>query len=274
MFAYDITLYGILENSIESRDKIQSDLNNILDWFQKFQLSLSLHKCVALLLTHSKISPEFKIPFSFEYFNIPFVSTFRDLGIQFSDNLKFSSHIESIVSKAHLTSNCILRSFPTNNSSLLVSLFKTFVRSKIEYASQIWNPHRKKEINLIERVQRKFTKRLSICKNLNYNERLQKLDLDTLEIRRIKLDLYLVYKIIHHLVDIPEKFFKFSKLATRGHSLKIVHDSSSTNIRRYFFTVKLPFIWNSLPTNVVSSSNFLSFKNNLDTIDLNLYCNS
>ena len=65
-----------------------------------------------------------------------------------------------------------------------------------------WSPRYKQDIDLIELVQRRFTKRLPGCSNYTYNERLTLLNLPSLELRRLRLDLIWCYKILFGLISI------------------------------------------------------------------------
>jgi len=62
-------------------------------------------------------------------------------------------------------------------------------------------------VNKIERVQTKSTKRLRGLSRLIYTERLHSLGADSLELRRLKLDLALLYNIIHSNVDVDLAMF-------------------------------------------------------------------
>ena len=79
---------------------------------------------------------------------------------------------------------------------------KAYVRPLVEYNSIIWSPHYKQDIERIESVQRRFTKRLPELKNYKYTERLTMLDLASLEFRRLWFDLYWCYKLVFRLVDV------------------------------------------------------------------------
>ena len=58
--------------------------------------------------------------------------------------------------------------------------------------------------------------------NLSYDEKLKILNIDRLEIWRIKFDLVLYYKIVNNLVDMDTyDFFEFSNTVTRGHQFKL-----------------------------------------------------
>jgi len=57
-------------------------------------------------------------------------------------------------------------------------------------------------VKLIESVQKKFTKRLPGYASLSYEDRLSRLGLDSLELRRLRYDLLLTYKIVFGLTDV------------------------------------------------------------------------
>ena len=73
-------------------------------------------------------------------------------------------------------------------------LYATFVRPHLEYAASVWNPYAKKDIKLIEKVQRRVTKLPSSARNLSYEERLKKFNLTTLQERRERGDAIQLYK--------------------------------------------------------------------------------
>ena len=78
-----------------------------------------------------------------------------------------------------------------------------YVRSvQLEYTSLVCCPHLKVDITLIERVQRMFTKRIPNLRHLTYDETLSSSKLESLEHRRLYLDLVLLYKIMLRFVDI------------------------------------------------------------------------
>jgi len=62
--------------------------------------------------------------------------------------------------------------------------------------SGLWNPFLLKDITAIEKVQRRFTKRLRGMSKLTCHQRLVKVGLESLELRRIRADLVFAYKII------------------------------------------------------------------------------
>ncbi len=71
-------------------------------------------------------------------------------------------------------------------------------------------PFAKKLVNLIEAVQRRFTKRIPCLSSLSYYERLAIIDLDSHELSHLRTDLILYYKIINNLTPLPcAHYFQF-----------------------------------------------------------------
>ena len=131
----------------------------------------------------------------------------RDLGIEIDGKLRFDQHFHNITKAAYQRVAVIFRGFASKDPKILILAFKIFVRPALEYCSNVWSPFRLKDIDGIEQVQRYFTRRLAGCNGLSYPERLELFNLESLEIRRIKSDLIMYYKIIHKLIDIPVEIF-------------------------------------------------------------------
>ena len=99
---------------------------------------------------------------------LPIVDSITDLGITYSNRLKFSSHVDNIVSKASLRAKLILRCFQSRDPALLTKAFCVFIRPILEFSSVVWNPILKQDIAKFESVQRRFTKRFKGLYNLPY----------------------------------------------------------------------------------------------------------
>ena len=77
-----------------------------------------------------------------------------------SKGLKFSERCAKLAQIGFNKVNLIFANFETKNVNFLVELYKVFVRSSLQYASEVWSPYMIKDIELLERVQRLFTRRL------------------------------------------------------------------------------------------------------------------
>ena len=83
---------------------------------------------------------------------------------------------------------------------LLICAFITYVKPLVEYNTVVWSPSALRNIDALESVQRRFTKQLSGLKHMPYAERLKYLNLPSLELRRVRADMYWCYKIVFGLV--------------------------------------------------------------------------
>ena len=110
--------------------------------------------------------------------------------------------LNNIITRASARANLIHKCFVSKEVSLLCRAFTVYVRPLLEYASCVWSHHLIKDIERLERVQRRFTKRLRGLSTLTYKDRLQVLGLQSLESRRLQFDLIYAYKILTGMIDI------------------------------------------------------------------------
>ena len=87
-----------------------------------------------------------------------------------------------------------------SEDALFVMLYKSLVRSHLEYANSVWNPHRLGLIKDLEKLQMRTTKLVISIKNLTYKDRLKRLKLPTPKYRRIRGDMIEVYKILTNMI--------------------------------------------------------------------------
>ena len=87
--------------------------------------------------------------------------------------------------------------FHSREQYVMITLFKSLIRAKLEYCCEVWNPHLLKDIRRIEQVQRSFTVKIKGLKELDYWERLDKLKIRSLQRRREKQIILHVWKILN-----------------------------------------------------------------------------
>ena len=138
---------------------------------------------------------------------LPVANEVKDLGVIVDDKLTFNGHIDQIVQRAYSRANLIHKCFLSRDVSTLTRAFCVYVRPMLEYASCIWSPHLQNNVQKVESVQRKFTKRLLGFKSLDYKTRLLRLGLDSLEMRRLQQDLIYTYKILFGHVNVDANDF-------------------------------------------------------------------
>ena len=184
LYADDSKVYSEINNANDVNN-LQADINRLSDWTNSWQLNLSIQKCSVLHLKPKETPDVYLID------NIPLPSSdfMKDLGVIMSQDLKFHDHCSAVSNKAHSVCGLILRCFVTKSPDFMVKMFITFARSILEYCSPAWSPYHICDIDKIENVQRRFTKRISGLYETPYLDRLAFLKLESLETRRIKFDI-------------------------------------------------------------------------------------
>ena len=166
------------------------------------------------------------------------------LGMTIDDNLLFfDKHIYTAVEKGYNFSNMLLSNIKGANIETYrpMSLFKCYVRPILEYGAVIYMPHYMYLINAIEKVQRNFTKKLPGLCNMTHLQRLNVCNIDSLEERRIKIDLIWMYRILYNLISVNlGNNIKLSVNSnTRGNTYKLYKCNFRLDVKKYFFAIGL-----------------------------------
>ncbi len=268
IFADDTKLYS------SDIAKLQQAVNSVSSWCDQWSMKLAPEKSV-LLVVDRALSSE-PVDIIIDGISVPQKSSVRDLGIIINNRLDPSDHCLTVVKDAQRLSGLITRTLRTKKLSVYKKAFVSLVRPKLEYATQIWSPHTIRDVNMIENVQRAFTRRAFYkCRldKASYSARLRHLDLPTLETRRIKCDLIMTYKIANKLTDFPESaIFRRSVTKTRGHAYKLQSTLPVFNdVSKNCFSNRSVGLWNNLPHNIVQAPSLQSFKRMLLNLDISSF---
>ena len=159
---------------------------------------------------------------------------------------------------------------------MLLRAYIVYIRPILEYNCVVWSPQLKQDTDCIERVQRRFTKRLPNLRHMSYDNSLSVLDVPTSELRRLHVDLIWCYQIVFNLVCLNcDDFFEYCPVSTmRRHPYKLYKKHCNSNVRRNYFSNKMINVWNSLPL-TVNFSTLHSFKYSTERVDFKqfLVCN-
>jgi hypothetical protein len=192
-------------------------------------------------------------------------SSERDLGVIISHDLKEKKQVANVVSKANKWIGICKRTFVSRDISVWKKLYPTYIRSQLEFAVAVWNPHAKGDINALEKVQHRATKIPHSMKGLSYDKRCQSFGLMKLEDRRARGDLIEKYKIHTGLEIVNWQAPPLLATARAGRRAQlrreIVHHCTE---RHNFFNNRIVDLWNNIPNDVANSDNLNQFKKKID----------
>ncbi len=122
----------------------------------------------------------------------------------------------------------------------------------MKYAAAVWSPHKKKDIRKLERSQRATTKMVPALRDLPYEERLEKLNLLTLESRMERGDLIAIYRASDEWEKVDRSdLFLWNARNMRGHGKKLRADNCRRDIKKFSFLQRSIEVWNKLDTEIV-----------------------
>ena len=122
------------------------------------------------------------------------VNNLKDLGIIMSSNGSFEQHIIELSKRYTGLCGWILRTFSSRESTVMITLFKYFVLSRLDHGSQLWSPTKIHHIIMIEKIQKAFTKHMKEFSSFSYQERLRNLKIYSLQRRRERYIVIYVWK--------------------------------------------------------------------------------
>ena len=231
-------------------------------------VNISVGKCNVLHIGRN--NPEFK--YFLDGKALTPSNCVKDLGVFTSNTMSSTFHCNELYKKASRICALIRKTFISRNVDLMLQAFRVYVLPILDYCSQVYSPHKLSDIRLLERIQRKFTKRI-LQGNLSYNERLRHFGLESLEMRRLKNDILLAYKIIHNQIPVLSHLFQSrnqSKTTRTTETFNLVIPKFKVDSKKYFFVNRVSKVLNSFPVNrtLMDRYNLKLFKQHLNATDL------
>ena len=191
------------------------------------------------------------------------VTDTKYLGVTLQNNMKFDTHIDNICTKANKMLGLLRRNLKSAPSKTKELGYKSVVRPILEYASSVWDPHSKKDIRKIEKIQRRAARFVlnKYKKTESVTKMLEQLKWQTLEQRRKKSRLCMLYKINNGQVQIEFERLKKARARSgrRGNSETFERVTCRTDYRNETFLPKTIRDWNALPEDTVKAKTVGNF---------------
>ena len=260
-FADDTKLGRIIGGPQDSQ-VLQNDLNKLYEWTVKWQMEFNVDKCKVLNMGDNNVCSSYKLN------NIDIGSSpcEKDLGVLVSTSLKPRQNCIAVRNKANRILGFISRSVSNRTGKVILKLYLALVRPHLDYAVQFWSPYYRMDIESLERVQRKMTKMIHDIRNLSYEDRLKKLNLHSLERRRVRGDMIEVYKWFKGINkgDINKVLRIHNENRTRSNGFKLEKFRFKKDIGKNWFGNRVVNMWNRLPNDIINANTLDTFKNRLD----------
>jgi retron-type reverse transcriptase len=262
----------------QDTEKLQYDLNNVIEWSksnnmelheQKFEfLSYRLPANAALckVLPFQDTLTEYTTPSGTV---IERKSSVRDLGVLVSDGFTWTPHVNKMVNDARKMASWTLGVFRDRSKVVMLQLYKSLIRSKLEYCCPLWNPSLVQDIQTIEDVQRYFTNRISGMSDLSYWERLSALKLQSLQRRRERYIIIHTWKtIVGYVPNDLNMQFVVNKRYGLQVAVPALNKTASAKAKTCYdrsFHTKAAQLWNLLPADAKDFQSLDRFKVSLST---------
>ena len=259
LFADDIKLWACVQNTQDCA-LLQRDLDALHEWSVANKIPFNGKKCKMLNIGK---------PIHFNYMlgqhQLTWTTEEKDLGVWISGSLKSSVQCNAVYKNTSRVLALLRRIFGRFRRETVPIIINTYIRPRMEYAVQAWSPWLQKDTDLLQRIYHRTTKMVIGLQSKPYAERISSLNLYDFRYRRIRGDLILAYKILNTPNHPLQSLFQpGSDRATRQHQFTLAIPTTRLNCRRYFYSVRVSFLWNNLPSYIVSCPTLSSFKLSLD----------
>ena len=264
-FADDTKWARVVETE-DDRKKFQEGVDGLAKWSRDWQLLFNTGKCKIMHLG----AKNRQFSYTMNGVKMEEVEVEKDVGVMVASSLKPSQQCTAASGKANGVLGQISRAVNYRDKKTFMQLYKVYVRPHLEYCIQAWSPYTKVDKDKLEKVQRRAVNMVAGLKGKTYEQKLKEVGLTTLEERRERGDMIQTFRIIHGIDQVErETWFTMGNERDReGAAMtrnskditRIEEGSSKNELRRNYFSQRVPSKWNSLPQTTRQQQSVLGFK--------------
>ncbi|GAB0193079.1 cAMP-dependent protein kinase inhibitor alpha [Grus japonensis] len=149
-FANNTKLCGVVD-TLEGRDAIQRDLDRLERWARANHMKFNKAKCKVLHMCQG--NPKHSYRLGGEW--VESSPEEKGLGVFMDDKLNMTWQCALAAQKANRVLGCIKRSVTSRSREMILPVYTALMRPHLEYCILLWGPQYKKDIDLLEQVQRR-----------------------------------------------------------------------------------------------------------------------
>lgn len=210
-FADDLKTARIV-NNIKDAQLLQQDIDTVVEWSKSNKLDLNIDKFQ--LMRFRKGPESVPVQYKVDGHILEPVETIKDLGVIFDSQLTFRHHCHHIMNSAYKVLGMVTRKcHDFKSTKAMFVLYNAFVRSKLEYASVVWN-NGGSFLSELEKVQKRFLRFVYYKKHGVYPHylrhpvrtvaMLKEFEYKSLNDRRLINDQVFLHKVVNGAVDCPD----------------------------------------------------------------------
>ena len=262
LFADDTIMYLAFKDK-KKTSSLQKDLDKLAEWESKWQMAFHPEKCQVISISRRR--SVYRNKYYLHGHILSHVDSAKYLGVTITSDLNWNKHIDNITRKANNTLSFLKRNLQINNTTLKATAYQTLVRPQVEYASSVWDPYTKKNVDRIEMIQHRAARYVLNRYNntSSVTNMLTNLKWQTLEQRRKAQRLTNIYKIRNGQVILDNHETRLIPVHSQhrtSHGQRYDVPFSRANYHRFSYVPRTIREWNALPSNVVSAPNLNEFK--------------
>jgi hypothetical protein len=242
-FADDVKIYATVPKYTQS---LQHSITKLVEWANLNNLPLNSTKTKIISLGSKTTCYSYLINGT----EVSRTNVIRDLGFYVSPTLDFDEHWKKMISRANSAVYVLFKAFSNKNPKFYTTLYKSHIRSLLEYGTPVTSPFSKKLTDEVEKVQKLFTRKLNSRLSgkfirsddvdyLNYDQRLKKFELASLSQRRSSFDIKFLQKILLNKTKLDwERVFSIKSTRSRS-KFRIDFRIPKKKLRKSFFICRV-----------------------------------